>query len=112
MARFEPPKSLGTPKFMPITIAIAVEERCNRTAQGRGGVVDNLVPEHVADVTLRSRGSDEELKASCDMSVCRVWRPEMPRSIAASTAAVPSTKIAGIRQKRRCRAGSSALTAD
>src|SRR5271169_1267996 len=39
--------------------SVAVEKGCTRTAGGRGGVVDNLVLEHVADVALRGRRADE-----------------------------------------------------
>jgi hypothetical protein len=41
--------------------SLAVEERSARTPGGCGGVVDNLVPKHVADMALRGRGADESL---------------------------------------------------
>ena len=41
--------------------SLAVEERSARTPGGCGGVVDNLVLKHVADMALRGRGADEAL---------------------------------------------------
>jgi hypothetical protein len=41
--------------------SVAVEERSAGTAGGGGGIVDNLVLEHVADVALRGGGADEVL---------------------------------------------------
>src|SRR4029077_12492081 len=41
--------------------SLAVEERSARTPGGCGGVVDNLVFKHVADMALCGRGADEAL---------------------------------------------------